>query len=117
VTVTPPQPEDPLEILRGHLRSAQEAAQQLLNESGQTPPRGWEPLGSEEARQTAAGMHGLSELLGAVRELLPDELRAELAQLIRQLLAVLRALLDVLISRVRAAERPPAAEVQDIPII
>jgi hypothetical protein len=110
-------PDDPLEILRGHLRSAQQAAQQLLSESSQTPPRGWEPLSSEEARQSASELHSLSELLGAVRELLPEELRVELAELIRQLLAVLRALLEVLLARIRRADPPLSAEVQDIPII
>jgi hypothetical protein len=112
----PRQPDDPLEILRGHLRSAQEAAQQLLSESEQTPPRGWEPLDAGQARQTAGELHSLSELLGAVRELLPEDLRVELAELLRQLVAVLRALLDVLLSRVRSAEAPSGTEVQDIPI-
>lgn len=112
----PRQPEDPLEILRGHLRSAQEAAQQLLSETEGTPPRGWEPLDADEARQTAGELHSLSELLGSLRELLPEDLRVELAELIRQLVAVLRALLDVLLSRVRSAGHPPGAEVQDIPI-
>jgi hypothetical protein len=116
MTGPPRQPDDPLEILRGHLRSAQEAAQQLLSESEGTPPRGWEPLGADQAHQTAGELHSLSELLGALRELLPEDLRVELAELVRQLVAVLRALLDVLLSRVRSAEPAASARVQDIPI-
>jgi hypothetical protein len=111
----PSPPDDPLEILRGHLRSAQQAAQQLLAESSHTPPRGWEPLYTEDARE-GSELHSLSQLLSAISELLPEELRTELAELIRQLLAVLRALLEVALARIRQTQRPPSAEVQDIPI-
>jgi hypothetical protein len=114
---TPPQPEDPLEILRGHLRSAQEAAQHLLAESSRTPARGWEPLSDAQAQETANDILGLSELLRAVRELLPDDMREQLTELIRQLIAVLRALLDVLLSRIRPPEHPASSEIQDIPIV
>ncbi len=63
-------------------------------------------------------------LLGTLREVLPPELRAQLADLARQLLVFLRALLDWSITRLElsaapgGAAAPPRAPdpVEDIPI-
>jgi hypothetical protein len=112
----PTDPHDPLQMLRAHLRDAQDAAQRLVREV-QTPARGWESVDPTEATQTAQEVHSLSELLHSLRELLPEDARAQLAELIRQLLAVLRALLDLLLSRLNGAESSRSSEIQDIPII
>jgi hypothetical protein len=86
----------------------------------QTPPSGWATPEDEQARAAADDLQALIELARSLRELLPEELQSQLTDLIRQLLVVLRALVDVLLARLeqsRDAEPPPApVEVQDIAI-
>jgi hypothetical protein len=108
---------DPLELLRAHLRDAQAAAQRLVREATETPASGWEPLDAAQAVQAAEEAHSLGELLRSLRELLPEDVLAELLRLVRQLLAVLRALLDVLISRLNHPKSVAGGEIQDIPIL
>jgi hypothetical protein len=60
-------------------------------------------------------LEALGQLLALVRELVPPELQAQLAEVARQLLLLVRALLDWWAARLevpRGAER----EVQDIPL-
>jgi hypothetical protein len=113
----PIDPQDPLALLRAHLRDAQDAAQRLMREATETPASGWESLDPTQATQTAQQVNSLSELLHSLGELLPEDLRAELAELIRQLLAVARALLDLLLSRLNGAASKKSSEIQDIPIL
>jgi len=54
-------------------------------------------------------------LLDAARGLFPPELRAQLNELIRELLLLLRALIDWYIERLEGTRSGPV-EVQDIPI-
>jgi hypothetical protein len=109
--------EDPLATLRGHVRSAQDAAERLAREAKRTPPNGWEPLDHEHARETSEELRGLVELVQALRELLPEDLQSQLTDLLRQLLVVLRAVVDLLIARLERAEPPSRAEAQDIPVL
>lgn len=104
-------------MLRAHLRSAQEAAQQLLSDAEETPPQGWEPLDAQSAREQSGQLHSLSELVRSIREMLPEDVLAELADLIRALINVLRALLEVMLSRLEPRQPEPREEVQDIPIV
>ena len=61
-----------------------------------------------------AGLHGL---LATVRDLIPPELRAQLAELARQLLVFVRAVLDWWIERLELeGRRGDDAPVEDIPI-
>lgn len=110
-------PDDPLELLRGHLRDAQLAAARLMQEASGTPDGGWESVDYEQAAEAAAQATTLGDLLRSLRELIPEELREQLSELISQLIEVLRALLELLRSRLTAPSRQPAASaVQDIPI-
>lgn len=109
--------EDPLEVLRAHLRSAQAAAQRLLDDSERTPPAGWEPLSSEQAHERASQLHSLTDLVRSIREALPEDVLAQLADLIRAVLNVLRALVDLLLSRLSPQEHAPRSEIQEIPIV
>lgn len=108
---------DPLEDLRAQVRATQEAAQRLMDEA--IPPGGWE---APRARTDAFGeeVEALASILQALRELLPPDLREQVTELIRQLLLVLRALIDRWVARLEAgaAERRPGADppVEDIPI-
>lgn len=103
---------DPLDDLRAQVRATQEAAERLI--SG-VPPRGWEAP-REQAGAFGEEVRSLAALLQSLRDLLPPDLREQATDLVRQLLLVLRALIDWLVSRMD--ERPAGAEprVEDIPI-
>jgi hypothetical protein len=114
---------DPLEALRDQIRAATEAAERLARDAGATdvPPRnpndipasGWaSPRDDAVAGEVAA----LANLLGALRELLPAELQQQLAEVIRQTLLLLRALLDWLVSRFEQTATGNDWVVEDIPI-
>jgi hypothetical protein len=80
-----------------------------------TPPRGWEPAPGEDAR---GELRALIELLEALRAILPEELREQLNDLVRQILLLVRAVIDWLMARMEREAAPPAAAepIQDIPI-
>lgn len=110
----PPEPEDPYEALRARIKATQDAVDRLATEAhearaetGSHPP----PPRSDEAHDEIRALVALVELL---RDVLPPDLRAQLAELIRQLLMLVRAILDWWIARVdpRAddASEPPVME-------
>jgi hypothetical protein len=131
---------DPLTGLRDQIRLATEAAERLVADvrAGRTapdpptPPAGWQeargdgtaddpttpPAGWQEARGDGAAdeLAALARLLDALRALLPAELQAQVTDLIRQLLIVLRALIDWAVTRLEADGRGREVEVWDIPI-
>ncbi|HST56685.1 MAG TPA: hypothetical protein VLJ42_12435 [Solirubrobacteraceae bacterium] len=127
--------EDPLAALREHVHSARQAAERLARDASAgnahdatrapgegsahaTPPNGWASPEEDQARAASDELQALVELVRSLRELLPDELRAQLIDLIRQLLVVARALVDVLIARLEhSAQHAPAdVELEDITI-
>ncbi len=79
-------PPEALEALRERLRSTQEAAQRLAEEAAagsRIPPSGWDVPGrADEANQE---LEALIRMLATLRDLVPPELRAQLAELVRQL--------------------------------
>jgi hypothetical protein len=88
-----------------------------------TPPAGWEPM--EEATDGGEGARGedlraLTDLLQALLRVLPPDRREQLVDLVRQLLVLLRAVLDLAIELLerRGHLAGPRASVpaQDIPI-
>src|SRR3954453_13197301 len=103
---------DPLEDLRERVRATQEAAERVMRD---VPPRGWAtpPPGAGEA---TTEMQALVALLESLREVLPPELRQQVTELVRQLLLVLRALIDFLVDRLERVPRGAAPAVEDIPI-
>jgi hypothetical protein len=116
--------EDPLAALREHVRSAQQAAERLAGEAGlrdkaagaaePTPPSGW----AEDAdREAAAELRALVDLVESLRRLLPDELREQLTDLIRQLLLLLRAIIDWLVARIEREGKGREVAVEDIPVL
>ncbi|HVE67545.1 MAG TPA: hypothetical protein VNB64_03085 [Solirubrobacteraceae bacterium] len=124
---------DPLEELGERLRSAQETADRLVREATEAartatmaggapeddrrrpPPRGYATPGDAGARSTAADIQALAALVDLGRTVLPPELRAQFAELVRELLLLVRALIDWYLERVEARRKTPV-EVQDIPI-
>jgi hypothetical protein len=120
-----PEPEH-LDELRERLRATQEAAERI---AGRIPPQGWAAPGSpadEAARSaTAAEIQALVSVLHALRDAVPEDLWEQIREIARQLLLLLRALLDLVVERLggedgdRAGGRPRPAggpDLQDIPI-
>jgi hypothetical protein len=122
---------DPLAGLRDQIRSATEAAERLVRDAraagvGEgrpgrprpapepaTPPAGWEPVAADDA---PAELIALARLLGVLREILPAELQQQVTDLLRQLLVLLRALIDWAVTRLEQDGRGREVEVVDIPI-
>jgi hypothetical protein len=121
-----PDPED-LDDLRARLRATQEAAEKL---AGRIPPQGWaSPASAEDAAArsaTATEIQALVGVLHALRDAVPEDLWEQVREIARQLLLLLRALLDVVVERLGAdggdaraggARRSGAGpDLQDIPI-
>jgi hypothetical protein len=112
--------EDALQALRERVRSTQEAAERIVREAtaqaegaGRTPPRGW---AAPEPGGLSGDVQALAALLETLRDLLPPELRAQVADLVRQLLLVVRALVDLLVDQLERSPRGAEPAVEDIPI-
>jgi hypothetical protein len=131
-----------LQALRERLQATQEAAQRLAEEAaeeararaaggpegsagpadpgdrreGRPPPAGWDV--PRRAGDAHAEIDALLALLAQLRDLLPPELRAQLAELARQILVFVRAVLDWWIERMDGgvARGGGRDDVEDIPI-
>jgi hypothetical protein len=112
--MAPPEPADPLDDLRERLRATQEAAARLAGEAPRVPPQGW---ASPPRADDGAGdeLAQLVALLGSLRELVPPELQQQVTDLIRQVLVLVRAVLDLVIERLEPG-RGGEPDVEDIPI-
>jgi hypothetical protein len=108
-----------LDELRARLRETQAAAERL---AGQIPPQGW--ASGRERSETAEEIQALVSILTALRAVVPDDLWEQVREIVRQLLLLLRALLDLVVERLGAEDRadatgrtgPGASGLQDIPI-
>jgi hypothetical protein len=102
-------PPDPLTELRERVHAAQAAAERLAGDARNQA--------RELPRESRDELEALVGLLRALRELVPPELQQQVTDVIRQVLLLLRAVIDFWVERLEA---PPAAsggvEVQDIPI-
>jgi hypothetical protein len=114
----PSDPSDPLADLRERLRATQEAAERLAGEPPRVPPQGWaSPPRSDAGADPGLGdeLAQLVAVVGSLRDLVPPELQQQVTDLIRQVLLLLRALLDRWIERLEP-ERGSEPDVEDIPI-
>jgi len=111
-----PDAPDAMDELRARVRATQEAAERIMRE-GRTPPSGWAaaspPPGAERA---SSELQALVGLLQSLLEMLPEDLRRQVNELLRQVLLVLRALIDWLVDRLDRGPPGGAPEVEDIPI-
>ncbi|MDX6669498.1 MAG: hypothetical protein QOK04_2878 [Solirubrobacteraceae bacterium] len=129
--------QDPLEALRERIRRTQDAVERLADEAAQAapdpgepggtpgepdehrriPPRGYATGGSAEGQRTTTSREAeaVVALLDLVRGLVPGELQHQLTELVRELLLLVRALIDWYLDRLEARRRRPV-EVEDIPI-
>jgi hypothetical protein len=130
-----PEPiRDPLDDLSERVRHAQKSAERLVREaseaaqraaqegtsgqegpSGRPPPRGYAVPGEEGGRSTTADLQALVALLDLGRTLVPPELREQIADLVREILLLVRAIVDWYLERIDQRRKAPV-EVQDIPI-
>jgi uncharacterized membrane protein YccC len=98
--------DDPLDALRERIRATQEAAEKLANE-----PR------REGDEQTAREAQALVALLQTLRDMIPPELWQQVRELIRQLLLLIRAIIDWWVDRIEGpGPRGAAPPVEDIEI-
>jgi hypothetical protein len=120
---------DPLEALSERVRRAQETAERLVQEANaeaqraaeegvrgaqRPPPRGY-AVPEDERRSTTADLQALVALLDLGRTLVPAELREQIAELVREILLLVRAIVDWYLERLDRQRKQPV-EVQDIPI-
>jgi hypothetical protein len=101
-------PPDPLSELRERVHAAQAAAERLAGEAR-------EHAGAIPHGDARDELDALVALLRALRELVPPELQAQVTEVIRQVLLLLRAVIDYWVDRLDAP-RAADVEVQDIPI-
>jgi hypothetical protein len=126
--------DDPLDRLSERVRAAQETAERLVREATEAaqgsggqegsgrggaghrpPPRGYADPGAARDREHTTEVQALVALLELARTVVPPELRRQLAELVRELLLLVRAVIDWYLERIDARRRRPA-EVEDIPI-
>jgi hypothetical protein len=107
--------------LSARIRATHEAAEQLAREAADTigstprrpPANGW--ASAEDTSRNAEDLRALLGLLETARSAIPPELVAQLLELVRELLVLLRTVIDWYIERLETRTKAPV-EVEDIPI-
>jgi hypothetical protein len=107
--------DDALHDLRERIAETRRAAERL---AGEVPAQGWaSPRAAQDAHDDLAA---LATLVTALRELVPPDLRGQVNEVLRQVLLLLRAIVDHLVARLEApdavADATAQREVQDIPL-
>jgi hypothetical protein len=97
-------PPDPLSDLRERVHAAQAAAERLAGDARDWP-----------RREAADELDALVALLRTLRELVPPELQQQVTEVIRQVLMLVRAVIDYWVDRLETP-RGAAVRVEDIPI-
>lgn len=125
----PDDTDDPLADLRERIRATQEAAERLAGEAagarrawdeGRDPGDGWAT--AAEHREKTDEVQALAALLQTLRDLVPADLEAQVREVLRQVLLLVRALIDWWVERIdqhAPAARPGSgglAAVEDIPV-
>ena len=114
-------PDDPLDRLRAQVEAAHEAAQRVAEEAAaaserEIPPAGYASPGEQaSAGQENSEVRALVGLIELVRDLVPADMQQQLVELIRELLMLARAIIDLIVSRLERRQAADA-EVEDIPL-
>ena len=114
---------DPFDQLRARIRATADAAERLSFEAAAGASGG--PEGDPGSRARAADdatqeAQALVNLIGLLRDLVPDDLRKQVMDLVRQVLLLVRAVIDWYLARLEPgardapSRRPPVVE--DIPL-
>lgn len=130
-TAANPADPDPLDVLRERIRSTQDAVERLADEAARAasagpteardrarpegPPRSGYAVPGDSSERDATERQALAALLDLVRATVPRELTEQLADLLREVLLLIRATIDWYVERLEPRRRPPV-EVQDVPI-
>lgn len=107
--------DDPFAALRERIRSTADAADRLADEAA----RGGAPGATGRASEATQEAQALVSLLAVLRDVLPDELRRQITDLVRQVLLLVRAVIDYCVLRLEAGPAPPRPAppvAQDIPL-
>jgi hypothetical protein len=122
--MTTPGGDDALQRLRAQVEAAHEAAERVARTAAASgtpreavPPAGWAAPTDEAPREgtDAPEVRALVALLEIVRELVPADVSDQAMELVRELLLLARAIIDLVVSRLERPRRADA-EVEDIPI-
>jgi len=122
--------DDPLAVLRERIRATQDAAAAMAADAeaairAGVPPQGYSSSSAGPA-QTDDDLRALLGVLETLRGLVPAELQQQVSQVIRQVLLLLRALIDLWVARLEpggsgaggvAAGPDAPPRVQDIPVV
>jgi hypothetical protein len=87
------------------LRDLRDAARRL---AGDVPPQGYATAG--ENRVAAEEAEALAALLRTLRGLVPDELQHQVTEVLRQILVLLRSLIDFWVARLDEGAPAPARQ-------
>lgn len=111
-----PPPDDPLAALRERIERTQAAVDRLAAETARAREHAGPAHGQPPTEDAAAEAQALATLLQTVRELVPEDLWRQLAEVVRQLLLLLRGILDWWIERLASDVEPTGPVVTDIPV-
>jgi hypothetical protein len=117
-----PRPDDALRRLEQRLDRASDAAERLIAEAASAardriPAAGWQAPGVGSEGEPRSDLELLTQVVQAVRDLIPPELERRLASALRELLLAVRALIDWYLERSEQQRaRSDEGGVQDIPI-
>src|SRR6266498_892027 len=100
-------PPDPLTELRDRVHAAHAAAERLAGDARHA--------GDWPRREAADELDALVGLLRTLRGLVPPELQQQVTEIIRQVLLLLRAVIDFWVTRLEVP-RGEDVEVEDIPV-
>ena len=114
---------DPFAELRARIRSTADAAERLSFEAAAGAP-GDAGAAHDDSRARAADdatheAQALMALVALLRDLLPEDLRRQVADLLRQVLLLVRAVIDWYLRRLEPGgpeDRAPGPVVEDIPL-
>ncbi|HVS28463.1 MAG TPA: hypothetical protein VHE14_02865 [Solirubrobacteraceae bacterium] len=117
--------DDALEALRERIREARDAAQRVADQataasattSRGAPARGWAtpaPDGGE--RPGDRELQALLAIADIVRGLVPEDLQRQIVELVKELLLLLRTLIDWSVDRLDRRRPSEPTDIQDIPI-
>lgn len=125
---------DLLDALRARIKTTQEAAERIASEAQaamadaareraeapangekRPPESGYAVPGASRGAADTSDMQALVAIIELARGIVPPELAAQLAELTRELLLLVRAIIDWYLDRIERRSAAPV-EVEDIPI-
>jgi hypothetical protein len=101
-------PPDPLDELRERVRAAQESAERVAGDARHAAE--W------SREQTRDELDALAAMLRSLRDVVPPELQQQVSEALRNVLLLLRAIIDYWVTRLEPAPAAREVDVEDIPV-